>query len=76
MNISGRENRMAKAMRSWSMWAWWSTPINPALRKQRQEDHKFKTSLDYTVRSSLFVCFFKKGNQAEHLLRGEWVPSE
>lgn len=26
------------------------TPIIPALRKLRQDDHKFKNSLEYTVR--------------------------
>jgi hypothetical protein len=29
---------------------WWYTPIIPALRRLRQEDHKFKASLDYKER--------------------------
>jgi hypothetical protein len=29
--------------------AWWCTPIIPALGRQRQEDHKFKASLNYIV---------------------------
>jgi hypothetical protein len=28
---------------------WWHTLIIPALRRQRQEDHKFKVSLGYIV---------------------------
>jgi hypothetical protein len=29
-------------------WAWWHTPIIPALGKVRQEDSEFKASLGYT----------------------------
>jgi hypothetical protein len=29
---------------------WWYTLIIPALRRQRQEDHKFEASIGYTVR--------------------------
>lgn len=27
-----------------SIWAWWAIPVNPALRRLRQEGHEFKTS--------------------------------
>jgi hypothetical protein len=33
--------------------AWWYTPVIPALRRLRQKDHKFKASLDYTIRPCL-----------------------
>jgi hypothetical protein len=29
---------------------WWCIPVIPALRRVRQEDHKFKTSLSYIAR--------------------------
>jgi hypothetical protein len=32
---------------------WWYTPVIPALRKLRQEDHKFKVSLGYIERPCL-----------------------
>jgi hypothetical protein len=32
-------------------WVWWFTPVMSALRKQRQENCKFKASLGYIVRS-------------------------
>jgi hypothetical protein len=32
------------------------TPVIPALRKLRQEDHKFEASLDYILR----LCFQKE----------------
>jgi hypothetical protein len=31
----------------------WYTPVIPALRRRRQEDHEVKTSLDYIERSCL-----------------------
>jgi hypothetical protein len=30
--------------------AWWDTPVIPALRRLRQEDHKFEVNLDYIAR--------------------------
>jgi hypothetical protein len=36
-----------------SSWAWWFTPIVPALRSLRQEDCDFKTSLGLIVRLCL-----------------------
>jgi hypothetical protein len=33
--------------------AWWYTPVIPALRRWRQEDKKFETSLDYVARPCL-----------------------
>jgi hypothetical protein len=32
-------------------WAWWFMPVISALRRLRQEDHEFKASLGYTVRT-------------------------
>jgi hypothetical protein len=32
---------------------WWYKPIIPGLRRLREEDHKFKDSLDYIVNSRL-----------------------
>jgi hypothetical protein len=34
-------------------WVWWYMPVIPALRRWRQEEAKFKTSLGYIGRSSL-----------------------
>jgi hypothetical protein len=34
-------------------WAWWFTPVIPGLGRLKQEDHKFKVSLDYKVRPCL-----------------------
>lgn len=31
----------------------WYTPMIPVLRRQRQEDHKFKPSLDYSIKPCL-----------------------
>jgi hypothetical protein len=35
------------------VWAWWYTSVILALRKLRQEDQEFETSLDYTARTCL-----------------------
>jgi hypothetical protein len=39
-------------------WAWWHTPIIPALRRLLEEDLKFKASLGYVARP----CLKKKKN--------------
>jgi hypothetical protein len=31
-------------------WAWWHTPVIPALGRLRQEDREFKSSLGYIAR--------------------------
>jgi hypothetical protein len=42
-------------------WAWWCTPIFPALGRQRQEDLcEFEASLDYIVSSRTARATFKK----------------
>jgi hypothetical protein len=33
--------------------AWWDTSVSPALRRWRQEDQEFKTSLGYRIRPCL-----------------------
>jgi hypothetical protein len=40
---------MPQKEKTWSQ-AWWCTPVIPALGRLRQEDHKFQTSLGYTMR--------------------------
>jgi hypothetical protein len=44
-------------------WAWWYTPVIPALRKAQQEDCKFEASLDYIVRPCLKTTTITKQNQ-------------
>jgi hypothetical protein len=44
-----------------SNWAWWFTPINPVL--ERQKDHEFEASLDCIAR--LFLK--KQQKEAQHL---------
>jgi hypothetical protein len=39
--------------------AWWFTPAIPKLREQRQEDHKFQTSLGCAARP-----FLKRGAES------------
>jgi hypothetical protein len=34
-------------------WVWWYLPVTPELRRQRQKDHEFKASLNYTLRLCL-----------------------
>jgi hypothetical protein len=47
--------------------AWWYIPIIPALRRLRQEDCEFKTSLGYIVKLYLkkitIILFFSNGHQ-------------
>jgi hypothetical protein len=47
------------AMKIISHWVWWGTPVSPALRRLKQEDHKFKATLDYIVRP----CLRKTNNE-------------
>jgi hypothetical protein len=30
-------------------WSWWCTPEISKVKRMRQEDHEFKTSLEYTL---------------------------
>jgi hypothetical protein len=39
--------------------AWWQTPINPTVKRLRQEDHELEGRLDYTVR----LCLQKQQGQ-------------
>jgi hypothetical protein len=46
--------------------AWWCTPVIPAFRRLRQEDHGFEASLGYLVRPYLkrkkkYPDFLKNG---------------
>jgi hypothetical protein len=34
-----------------SSWVWWVTPVIPALRRLRQEDPEFESSLGYVASS-------------------------
>jgi hypothetical protein len=43
--------RVRSCFRKRSTWALWCMPVFPALRRLKQEDCKFKASLDYTLRS-------------------------
>jgi hypothetical protein len=45
--------------------AWWFIPVISALRRLRQEDHEFETSLGYTVKP----CLKKKKNMQNYDLR-------
>jgi hypothetical protein len=46
------------------IWAWWYTPVIPAARSCKQEDHEFKASLGYTTKPSL------KKKKSTHLSQG------
>jgi hypothetical protein len=43
-------------------WAWWHTPVIPALGRLKQKNHGFKASLGYIVRPCL-----KKKNRISSL---------
>jgi hypothetical protein len=45
---------------AWKIQVWWCTFITPALRRLRQEDGEFKTSLGYIARSCLHKKLIKK----------------
>ena len=43
------------------IWAWWLTPLIPALGRQRQADlYEFQASLVYTVNSRLHSVYIEK----------------
>jgi hypothetical protein len=42
MNAIIREMQFKKHSKRLQVWAWWNTPVIPALRRLRQEDQKFK----------------------------------
>jgi hypothetical protein len=46
-------------------WVWWFTPVIPALRRLRQDNHEFKVILGYVTRSCL------KKEEEEEKGRGE-----
>jgi hypothetical protein len=48
--------------------AWWYAPVIPALRKLRQEDLQFKTSLGYTARPCL-----KKNQKQNHVVHLKYI---
>jgi hypothetical protein len=33
--------------KTYMSWVWWHRPINPVLRRLRQNEHEFKASLGY-----------------------------
>jgi hypothetical protein len=49
--------------------AWWCTPVIPALRRLRQEDHEFEVDLSIIVRPCLKKKTKKKKNRKKRKLR-------
>jgi hypothetical protein len=46
---------------------WWQTPVNPALRRLREEGREFEASLGYIVRMSQK----KNNNKKQSILIGQ-----
>jgi hypothetical protein len=53
--------------------AWWYVPVIPALRRQKQEDSKFKTSLGYKTKPYLQKIQKKKKTLARAYLYSQSV---
>ena len=57
-------------------WTWYHTPINPALRRLRQEDPKFEANLRYTAKPPSEIREGRGGPEGAGEEEEEWRGRE